>query len=125
MERLLATPMTRPRLPCINVPEIAIFRPSAAAASYCIGGRALQGARNSRNCHEIRLALANKRLGCGVCAFGRVRFSIRLFQNHPAGENSMKRIALGLAAILIAGSAAVAMDPAKTMDTKAGKVWTD
>ena len=37
----------------------------------------------------------------------------------------MKRIALGLAALLIAGSAAFAMEPAKTMDTKAGKVWTD
>ena len=37
----------------------------------------------------------------------------------------MKRIALGLAALLIAGSAAIAMEPAKTMDTKAGKVFTD
>jgi predicted lipoprotein with Yx(FWY)xxD motif len=37
----------------------------------------------------------------------------------------MKRIALGLAALLIAGSGAFAMDPAKTGDTAAGKVWTD
>jgi predicted lipoprotein with Yx(FWY)xxD motif len=37
----------------------------------------------------------------------------------------MKRIALGFAALLIASSAALAMEPAKTMDTKAGKVWTD
>ena len=37
----------------------------------------------------------------------------------------MKRIALGLAALLVAGSAAFAAEPAKTMDTKAGKVWTD
>src|SRR5438034_11359634 len=116
MERLLATPMTRPRLPCINVPEIAILRPSAAAASYCIGGRALQGARNSRNCHEIRLAFANKRLGYGVCALVRVRFSIRLFQNHQERENSMIRIAISLATILSAGSVALSMAPAKTVD---------
>ena len=37
----------------------------------------------------------------------------------------MKRIAFGFAALLIASSAALAMEPAKTMDTKAGKVWTD
>jgi predicted lipoprotein with Yx(FWY)xxD motif len=36
----------------------------------------------------------------------------------------MKRIALGLAAVLLAGSAWAA-DPAKTMDTTLGKVWTD
>jgi predicted lipoprotein with Yx(FWY)xxD motif len=37
----------------------------------------------------------------------------------------MKRIALVLTALLITGSAAFAMDPAKTMDTAAGKMWTD
>jgi predicted lipoprotein with Yx(FWY)xxD motif len=37
----------------------------------------------------------------------------------------MKRIAFGLAAVLLSISAASAMDPAKTMDTSAGKVWTD
>jgi predicted lipoprotein with Yx(FWY)xxD motif len=37
----------------------------------------------------------------------------------------MKRFALGLAAVLLAVSAAYAADPAKTMDTKVGKVWTD
>ena len=37
----------------------------------------------------------------------------------------MKRIALGLAALPVVGSAAFAAEPAKTMDTKAGKVWTD
>jgi predicted lipoprotein with Yx(FWY)xxD motif len=36
----------------------------------------------------------------------------------------MKRIALGLVALLVAGSAAVA-GPWKTMDTAAGKVWTN
>ena len=36
----------------------------------------------------------------------------------------MKRIALGLAAVLI-GSAAFAAEPAKTMDTSAGKAYTD
>ena len=36
----------------------------------------------------------------------------------------MKRFALGLAAILMA-TAAYAADPAKTMDTTLGKVWTD
>jgi predicted lipoprotein with Yx(FWY)xxD motif len=36
----------------------------------------------------------------------------------------MKRFALGLAAILMATAAYVA-DPAKTMDTTLGKVWTD
>jgi predicted lipoprotein with Yx(FWY)xxD motif len=37
----------------------------------------------------------------------------------------MKRIAFALAALLLAGAAASAMDPAKTMDTAAGKAWTD
>jgi predicted lipoprotein with Yx(FWY)xxD motif len=37
----------------------------------------------------------------------------------------MKRIVLGLAAILLAATAAYAADPAKTMDTSLGKVWTD
>ncbi len=37
----------------------------------------------------------------------------------------MKRIAFGLAALLLAGSGAFAMDPAKTADTAAGKVWTN
>jgi predicted lipoprotein with Yx(FWY)xxD motif len=35
----------------------------------------------------------------------------------------MRRIALGFAALLVAGAAAFAA--AKTMDTAAGKVWTD
>ena len=37
----------------------------------------------------------------------------------------MKRIAFGFAAVLLSISAASAMDPAKTMDTSAGKVWAD
>ena len=37
----------------------------------------------------------------------------------------MRRIALGFAALLVAGAAAFAAAPAKTMDTAAGKVWTD
>jgi predicted lipoprotein with Yx(FWY)xxD motif len=37
----------------------------------------------------------------------------------------MKRFAFGLAAAIFAISAAYAMDPAKTMDTSLGKVWTD
>jgi predicted lipoprotein with Yx(FWY)xxD motif len=37
----------------------------------------------------------------------------------------MKRIALGLAALLLATAAAYAADPAKTMDTSLGKVLTD
>jgi hypothetical protein len=37
----------------------------------------------------------------------------------------MKRIALGLVVLLVAGSATFAAGPAKTMDTAAGKVWTD
>ena len=36
----------------------------------------------------------------------------------------MKRIAIGLAAVLMA-SAAYAADPAKTMETSLGMVWTD
>ena len=36
----------------------------------------------------------------------------------------MKRIVIGLAAVLLAGSA-YAADPAKTMDTSLGKVWTN
>jgi predicted lipoprotein with Yx(FWY)xxD motif len=40
------------------------------------------------------------------------------------GVKAMIRIALGLAAVLVAGSA-YAADPAKTMDTSAGKVWAD
>ena len=37
----------------------------------------------------------------------------------------MKRIALGLAALVLGVSAAMAMDQAMTMDTSLGKVWTD
>ncbi len=37
----------------------------------------------------------------------------------------MKRIVFTLAAIILTGSAAFAMAPAKTMDTAAGKAWTD
>jgi predicted lipoprotein with Yx(FWY)xxD motif len=37
----------------------------------------------------------------------------------------MIRIAAGLAALIVMASAALAMDPAKTMDTSLGKVWTD
>jgi predicted lipoprotein with Yx(FWY)xxD motif len=37
----------------------------------------------------------------------------------------VKSAALGLAALLLAGSLAFAASPAKTMDTAAGKVWTD
>jgi len=37
----------------------------------------------------------------------------------------MRRIALAFAALLVAGAAAFAAAPAKTMDTAAGKVWTD
>ena len=37
----------------------------------------------------------------------------------------MKRFAIGLAIILLATAAAYADDPAKTMDTSLGKVWTD
>jgi predicted lipoprotein with Yx(FWY)xxD motif len=37
----------------------------------------------------------------------------------------MRRIALGFAVLLVAGAAAFAAAPAKTMDTAAGKVWTD
>ena len=37
----------------------------------------------------------------------------------------MKRIALGLVAVLLAVGAAYAADPWKTMDTSLGKAWTD
>ena len=37
----------------------------------------------------------------------------------------MERIALGIAALLVASTVAFAAGPAKTMDTAAGKVWTD
>ena len=37
----------------------------------------------------------------------------------------MRRIALGFAVLLVAGAAAFAAAPAKTMATAAGKVWTD
>ena len=37
----------------------------------------------------------------------------------------MKRIALGLAVLGLAASAAWAADPAKVMDSSLGKVWTD
>jgi predicted lipoprotein with Yx(FWY)xxD motif len=37
----------------------------------------------------------------------------------------MKLIGMGLAALLITSGAAFAGDPAKTMDTSAGKIWTD
>ena len=37
----------------------------------------------------------------------------------------MKRLTLGLVALLATVTAASAMDPAKVMDSKAGKIWTD
>lgn len=37
----------------------------------------------------------------------------------------MKRLTLGLVALLATATAALAMDPAKVMDSKAGKIWTD
>lgn len=37
----------------------------------------------------------------------------------------MKRLTLGLVALLATATAASAMDPAKVMDSKAGKIWTD
>jgi predicted lipoprotein with Yx(FWY)xxD motif len=37
----------------------------------------------------------------------------------------MKRIALGLAALIVSAAAAFAADPAMVMDSSAGKIWTD
>jgi predicted lipoprotein with Yx(FWY)xxD motif len=41
------------------------------------------------------------------------------------GETIMKSIAIGLAALLASAAAAYAMEPAKLMESKSGKIWTD
>jgi predicted lipoprotein with Yx(FWY)xxD motif len=37
----------------------------------------------------------------------------------------MKSIVIGLAAVLVTAASAYAMEPAKVMDSSAGKIWTD
>src|SRR5262249_49917000 len=93
---------------------------------YCIGAEALQAA--GETLWSCRNSTTFSRIVDSAVEFARpagADLSVRLFPPSTQRRNFMKRIAYGLAAVFILSSAALAAEPAKTMDTKAGKVYTD